>query len=544
MGITKSMLAAATRVSPSSGASQPRIDDPPNITRNPSPTALADVFKPPAKPPPKKGISSEGLVLTSGFHRWFRPLVFPQKGAPKYSPAKIESDLASRRRWMHFNFAKMGTTGTAVESPDDIIGPVTRSAVDSEDKWLLDEEAFTMATTERRRLSRVPLEYVCITAEKKKLLLLVGVDDDEMLLKGKASKVDDKQGHDITTISGRAFYTLQCEISDSRYRQLLLTGERDRLYSLESFKIDFKTGMGGLQLKFLHTNIYHAFTWKEIQANPRSLMFFGQPTSTTRAFDGIFRCCTNPSTLHHRYISFYDEFEGDTTACLALENAYLHARRKADSQTMESMLAKARSYNPDLFKSEAVIRWAEGIDELFRSSMESVFTEFKNHADPIVSADDLQAYIDDAPSILGDYWHLQCDLRGVKPNQKAEKDRNVARIRTIFFNLLAQLRLRNRRLLRHWALVGNIADYARGVKSGAEKAAAYNGNKVHPTTRSRIFARLTGNDIQGRADGNTLEMKQRLLLRSCRAIIVCYDNFQRGVSLLNQRGETPRWKLS
>ena len=61
---------------------------------------------------------------------------------------------------MHFNFAKKGTTGTAVESDEDIIGPVTRSAVDSEDKWLLDEEAFTMETTERRRLLRVPLEYV------------------------------------------------------------------------------------------------------------------------------------------------------------------------------------------------------------------------------------------------------------------------------------------------------------------------------------------------------------------------------------------------
>ena len=82
----------------------------------------------------------------------------------------------------------MGTTGTAVESPEDIIGPVTRSAVDSEDKWLLDEETFTMETTERRRLLRVPLEHVCIAPKKTKLLLLVGVDDDETLLKGKALK--------------------------------------------------------------------------------------------------------------------------------------------------------------------------------------------------------------------------------------------------------------------------------------------------------------------------------------------------------------------
>ena len=345
---------------------------------------------------------------------------------------------------MHHNFLKLGTTGTAVEPSTDSTGPVTRSTVDADDKWMLDEEAFTMETTERRRLSRVPLEHVCIAEEKTKLLLLVSVDADSKVLKGKASKIELLQGHDLTRISGREYYTLQCEIADSRYRHNLLTGVEDKLYSEEAFKIDFKTGMGGLQLKFLHTDIRHALTWKEIQSNPLSIMFFGQPTCTTRAFDGIFRCCTNPSTLHHRYISFYNEFEGDITACLALENAYLHARRKADAKTMQRMSAKSVSYDANLFKSERVIRWVECLDNLFRTSMESVFTEFKDHADPIVSTDDLQAYIDEAPYILGDYWYLQCDLRGVKRKQKAEKGRNVARICTVYFNILEQLRLRNR----------------------------------------------------------------------------------------------------
>ena len=244
---------------------------------------------------------------------------------------------------MHHNFLKLGTTGTAVEPSTDSTGPVTRSTVDADDKWMLDEEAFTMETTERRRLSRVPLEHVCIAEEKTKLLLLVSVDADSKVLKGKASNIELLQGHDLTRISGREYYTLQCEIADSRYRHNLLTGVEDKLYSEEAFKIDFKTGMGGLQLKFLHTDIRHALTWKEIQSNPLSIMFFGQPTCTTRAFDGIFRCCTNPSTLHHRYISFYDEFEGDITACLALENAYLHARRKADAKTMQRMSAKSVS---------------------------------------------------------------------------------------------------------------------------------------------------------------------------------------------------------
>ena len=98
VGIAKSMLAAATHISPSSSASQPGIEGPPVITRNPSPTVIADVFNPPAKPKGTKKIAMEGLVTTSAFHRWFRPLVFPEKGGPKYSPGKIERDIASRRR--------------------------------------------------------------------------------------------------------------------------------------------------------------------------------------------------------------------------------------------------------------------------------------------------------------------------------------------------------------------------------------------------------------------------------------------------------------
>ena len=70
--------------------------------------------------------------------------MFPQKGtsAPKYSAAMIKSDIASRRRWVHFNFVQSGNTGIGVELHDNMTGPVTRSAIDCDNKWMLDKEAF------------------------------------------------------------------------------------------------------------------------------------------------------------------------------------------------------------------------------------------------------------------------------------------------------------------------------------------------------------------------------------------------------------------
>ena len=55
----------------------------------------------------------------------------------------------------------------------------------------------------------------------------------------------------------------------------------------------------------------------------------------------------------------------------------------------------------------------------------------------------------------------------------------------------------------------------------------YFGHHVHPTTRTTTVSACTGKNI---AD------LQHELLSQQEAIIICYDNFQRGVSLLDQRG--------
>ena len=95
---------------------------------------------------------------------------------------------------------------------------------------------------------------------KTKLLFLVSLDCVAKVLKWNASKVNTKQGHDLTYIFGRAYYTLQCEIIYSKRSHNLLTGLKDTLYSEEDFKIGFETGMGGLQLKSLYTDIHHTLT--------------------------------------------------------------------------------------------------------------------------------------------------------------------------------------------------------------------------------------------------------------------------------------------
>jgi len=190
-----------------------------------------------------------------------------------------------------------------------------------------------------------------------------------------------------------------------------------------------------------------------------------------------------------------------------------------------------KQYVRGLFRSKPVVHFLKEFDEFCFEALESVFTVMKNHAEPIIAAVDMQSFIDRAPKVFGDYWELECEMRGAKLSQKSEKERNIPRVKTVFFLILARIRQANRRKLQYWAVINNISDYSRGVKASAEKAAAFHGHHVHPTMRRRIIGRLTGNNKKGRAD------KQRRLLGACKAIALCFDNFQRGVSLLNQRGE-------
>ena len=203
-----------------------------------------------------------------------RPDVFPIDGEPPpsipdFSPSQIERDIISRRTWMHQNFEKQATTGSALDTPDDPLR-VTRSSIEEVDDWILDEDAFKMETTERRRLSCVPIEHGAIAPVQTKFLLLVAVDEDDIIFNSKASRVDQIQGNPVTRISGRNFYTRQCSISQTNFRDLILTGVEDGLYSFKRFVLDFKNGHGGFQLSFKGTSLFHAHTWKEVLANPCS----------------------------------------------------------------------------------------------------------------------------------------------------------------------------------------------------------------------------------------------------------------------------------
>ena len=102
--------------------------------------------------------------------------------------------------------------------------------------------------------------------------------------------------------------------------------------------------------------------------------------------------------------------------------------------------------------------------------------------------------------------------------------------------MAAQCKLLNAKLLNAIKAFHNICDYCSGVKVASEKMSCYFGHHVHPTTRFATANEMAGHDKASREKGDSLTNKQKELLAKSTAVIICYNNFQRGVSLEDQRG--------
>ena len=486
-----------------------------------------------------------GHVPRAGFLKWVRPQVFPLtktgKGGktvktsptvPIYGDKRVASDYRRCRGYMlhDFQWAGKGTSGSkseedALMSPS--FGPTTRSSTAADTNWLLDEEAFSVSTTDRRRLSRLAIESLMISPVGTKLILLVCVKDDDKLLGGRGAHFSQFQENNATTISGRNYFTIEVVVSECRQRLDVLSGGSFG-YTLNKFENDFSGGHAGFSVVASGCSGCLTFTWKEVANHPTSFMFFGAPTSP-RCFDVVFKDVTDKNKLHHRFLQFYDEFEGDSVACLALHNSYVMARLVAEGKASKLKPKKTLFAVPgDLLLTKKVKDFCKDFDLLFEVGIKSVFTEFKRHFEPIVNTQKVLDFMGKAPDVFGSWWDMRCCHRGVG-NDTSKKH-------SLFFCMLAEIRNCHKFRLKHWALVNNISDYCRGSKTVSENMACYFGHHVHPNTRRRVLGDCAGTTKTERAKGNTLASKQRRLLSACRSVIICYDNFQRGVTMQDQRG--------
>jgi hypothetical protein len=132
----------------------------------------------------------------------------------------------------------------------------------------------------------------------------------------------------------------------------------------------------------------------------------------------------------------FDEFEGDVEACQALYNSYLFRCLAIAEKKLQDTEKQKKHYDGALFRSKGVVTFLSKIDALCEKNILSVFSDFKNHAEPIIPTSDMTALIDEATMVFGETWNHLIDLRGVQPNRPSKEQQNVVKHHHVFFQLI------------------------------------------------------------------------------------------------------------
>ena len=263
----RAMLAAARVVTQLSQPLATSLVGPPALRRDgPSPTSvIAAVLPHPSPPPaianepppankPKRNHKSfRGHVPKSDFIKFARPLHF---GTGDYDAKTIKKGLNQCRIRIFHQFTKTSNRGETsfVDSVVDMgDGPVTRSSVEDEEDWVIDQSAMDVTTTDTRRLSLYCFEQLLMCRERDKFLILVRVSSDKKLFKGGAQTIASVQGTTTLTISGVEYYRRKATISDATHNA---NARGEGLpYSESDFQRDFNKKDGEFEVRFDGTDL-------------------------------------------------------------------------------------------------------------------------------------------------------------------------------------------------------------------------------------------------------------------------------------------------
>ncbi len=275
----------------------------------------------------------------------------------------------------------------------------------------------------------------------------------------------------------------------------------------------------------------HTFYWSDLIDHSNDIMFFGPPFHHMRSFDALFKNKADLQYIFHVFRGLAPEYWGDATASAQLYSAYL--RRRADVLEVQRDAAPAKTLK-ELYRSLKTMTRTQKVfcslfDGLCKNEFELCVTSFNDYGVEMVLQEDIERFMDAAEhKAFPVQWKVLAGMRGVNENLASEKGAKTEwKRRHVFFQLLSTLRMSNPKLLSWWAMIQSVANFGWGVGATAGDIMSYWGNRVATTTRNERITTLTSN----------LTFHYRQLLRKSRARLFCFDNFQIGQEIKEQRGK-------
>ena len=144
----------------------------------------------------------------------------------------------------------------------------------------------------------------------------------------------------------------------------------------------------------------------------------------------------------------------------------------------------------------------------------------------VVDKSRLEPLIEESKKLFPDLWSILRATRGVNPTIARSKHLVEGKEWQIFFMILQQARMADRRRLTAWAFVQTYSNYSRGVSQKACCNSYFWGSTLSPSTMERMLDEFTSHVIED----------QSKMLSNMTSVTFSIDNCQKGQELTFQNG--------
>ena len=329
-------------------------------------------------------------------------------------------------------------------------------------------------------------------------------------------------------IMRKVYYELYARLVPSDTHKSIKDGTttRDDIISLYNQDEGFDLKFIGVKSRKKKNDVLK-FKWKDMVDNAEDLMIFGRKHKTARDFLRLFRDRDSLTYQHHIFRQFALETQGDVTAANALTAAYYMKRTLIAEDDLKKQDTNAIDFicNQMMFTGPKKTKYFNKVDDIFKSALENTLSEFQIYTLALIPLEKLEELMEEAIELFLEIWKGLCKMRNINPNYSRGKELVLSKQLQVFFQLLSSARQADPKRLVYWSFVQAMASYGWGVANKAQKFSCYWGNTCHADTRDEKMKELTKN----------LMANQMKLLSGLDAVIIVYDNFQRGQELKYQR---------
>ena len=458
---------------------------------------------------PKKSKKKEAPILSAMLNTEVRRHIFCNNHKElAYSKSEMLAHDKNFNRQLKFRFDERRKRNHA-----NTDGVTTRSNTDEVD---LDnnDDVYSGKSTNFKELSRYVLDDILGSKEDTPFLLCIAKDlnEEKRNILSDAAKQQRKSGvgGDECSISGREYYCLRVAIQHARDHLPIMSGLMGESEFLKKYN-----NKEGFVLRLVGTNnvdsgggnlgngvaipLKLTLSWQDVVDRPLDMMFFGQPFSSQRGFDQMFKDKKTIQYVFHAFKSVAAEYWGDANASAQLYASYL----KRKSELLEKWLDDSTKTNTSkLLKSLEDMTLSQKVfvqlfDGLCKNEFWTCVAKYNDYGTEIILEEDLDRFIWAAENVaFPTQWRMLAAMHGgIHEKKETEKDKIQWKKRHVFFQLLSIVRMSNFRLLSWWAMIQSVANFGWGVGATAGDVNCYWGNCVSSSTRSNRLTSLTGNMV-------------------------------------------------